>query len=105
MALKIRLRPQGRKNRQTYRLVVTDQRNPIDGKYLEMLGWYDPYQEENNTEIKAERVRYWLNLGAVISERARALVRRTAPDLIKQETAKRVLKNQKRAIKRRALKT
>jgi small subunit ribosomal protein S16 len=45
MALKIRLRQQGRKNRQTYRLVVTDIRNPRDGKYLEMIGWYNPFNK------------------------------------------------------------
>ncbi len=44
MALKIRLRQQGRNNRPFYRLVVTDVRSPRDGKYVEMLGWYNPFE-------------------------------------------------------------
>ena len=44
MALKIRLRAQGRNNRETYRLVVADGRSPRDGKYMEMLGWYNPFE-------------------------------------------------------------
>ena len=45
MALVIRLRQQGRNNRQTYRVVVVDSRYPRDGKYLEMLGWYNPCEK------------------------------------------------------------
>ena len=56
MALMIRLRQQGRTNRQTYRLVVTDKKNPRDGKYIEMLGWYNPHEEnEKNLFIDALR--------------------------------------------------
>ena len=46
MALKIRLRQQGRKNRPFYRMVVTDVRAPRDGKYCEALGWYNPFETE-----------------------------------------------------------
>ena len=46
MALKIRLRQQGRNNRPFYRLVVTDARSPRDGKYVEALGWYNPFEAE-----------------------------------------------------------
>ena len=46
MALKIRLRQQGRKNRPFYRLVLTDSRTPRDGKYVEALGWYNPIEKD-----------------------------------------------------------
>lgn len=104
MALKVRLRKQGRTNRQTFRLVVTDIRNPRDGKYLETLGSYNPFQKENNFKINTERLNYWLGLGAEISENAQKLIATTAPDLIKNLHAKEHAKRTKKAAKRRALK-
>src|ERR1700722_17873138 len=84
MALKIRLRQQGRKNQQTYRLVLSDSRAPRDGKYLEVLGWYNPQEKEleKNLKLHGERVDYWLNKGAVLTEKAGALVKRGAPDVM-----------------------
>ncbi len=80
----IRLRQQGAKNRQTYRLVVTDQRNPRDGKYIEMLGWYNPFEEgEKNSQVKDERLKYWLEKGAMLTPKAQALVKRNAPEVLK----------------------
>ncbi|EKE20506.1 MAG: 30S ribosomal protein S16, partial [uncultured bacterium] len=74
MALVIRLRKMGKNNYQTFRLVVLDKRRPRDGKYLEMLGWYNPCAEKNNLSIKNDRVQFWLEKGAEISDRAKALV-------------------------------
>lgn len=84
MALKIRLRQQGKKNQYVYRLVLTDSRAPRDGKYIELLGWYNPFEEEleKNTSIHADRIQHWLNLGAIISERAQALIKKTAPQIL-----------------------
>jgi small subunit ribosomal protein S16 len=104
MALKIRLRQQGRKNRQTYRLVVTDIRNPRDGKYLEMIGWYNPFNEKNDSLVHADRINYWLAQGAQITPNARAVIARIAPDVIKELRAKVQVKRVKNAAKRRALK-
>lgn len=81
MALKIRLRQQGRKNLLTYRLVLTDERNPRDGKYNEMLGWYKP-QEEESVSVNGERIGYWLEKGAQLTEKARSLVKQAAPEVI-----------------------
>jgi len=80
MALMIRLRQQGRSNAQTYRLVVTDKKNPRDGKYIENLGWYNPLKGEEM--VKAERVEHWLGLGAELSESAKEMVHRSAPEVI-----------------------
>lgn len=94
MAVKIRMRQQGRKNRQTFRLVVTDIRNPRDGKYVETLGSYDPHKKESNITVNTERLNYWLSKGATLSESAERLVKNVAPDVIKglvqQRNAKRV---------------
>ncbi len=104
MAVKIRLRQQGRKNRQTFRLVVTDIRNPRDGKYLETLGSYDPHRAQNNLQINSERLTYWLSKGAELSPSAEKLVKGVAPEVITalktQQNAARV----KQAAQRRRLK-
>jgi small subunit ribosomal protein S16 len=104
MALKIRLRKQGRTNRQTFRLVVTDLRNPRDGKYLEMLGSYNPAQKDNNFKINEERLNFWLSQGALLSDNAQKLVAKTLPEAIKAMTGKQHQKRVKLAAKRRALK-
>jgi small subunit ribosomal protein S16 len=57
MALKIRLRQQGRNNRPFYRLVVADVRSPRDGKYLEALGWYNPFEAEADRSFSANAER------------------------------------------------
>ena len=101
MALIIRMRQQGAKGRHAYRLVVTDSKNPRDGKYLEMVGWYNPFAAEDKTySINAERIEHWLNHGAQISENVRALVKRHSPDVIKGLTQKKVAKVAKRREKK-----
>lgn len=104
MSLKIRLRQQGRKNRQTYRLVVTDVRNPRDGKYLEMVGWYNPFSKAVDCSVDSTRIQYWMGLGAQLSDSAFALIARIAPDLIKEIKGKQVARSQKKLEKRKALK-
>jgi len=105
MALKIRLRQQGRNNRAFYRLVVTDVRSPRDGKYVEAVGWYDPIaKEDKSLSLKTDRIQHWLNEGAELTERAESLVLKAAPEIIRGQT-ERVLKNKaKEAAKRKARK-
>lgn len=106
MALKIRLRQQGRTNRSSYRLVVTDSRSPRDGKYVEMLGWYNPIESEQDKlmNINVERVQYWINLGAQLSDSAASLIAQSAPEVIRRETEREVAKRSKAAAKRKASK-
>lgn len=104
MALKIRLRQQGRTNRQTYRLVVTDIKNPRDGKYLEMIGWYNPLNATNDCVVNLERMNFWLALGAQLTANAEALIARIAPDAMKEIRAKEHANRIKKAAKRRASK-
>ncbi len=101
MALKIRLRQQGRNNQQTYRLVVTDVRTRRDGKYIEMLGWYAPLATGQEAMVQAERVTHWLQQGAELSERARELLGRTAPDVVRWHEEKQRLKRLKETARRR----
>jgi small subunit ribosomal protein S16 len=104
MALKIRLRQQGRTNRQTYRVVVADERSPRDGKYIELLGWYNPYAEENSFSLNAERISYWLAQGAQISPQVASITTKGAPEVMKEYRSKVEAKKVKMRAKRRALK-
>ena len=100
--LKIRLRQQGRKNRQTYRLVVTDIRYPRDGKYLEMIGWYNPFNATQDCMVDGDRINYWMGLGAELTESAETLIARVAPHIIKEIRVKEQMKQLKKVQKRRA---
>lgn len=105
MALKIRLRQQGKKNNQVYRLVLSDVRSPRDGKYIEMLGWYNPHEAEpeKNLKVDGNRVLHWLNQGAILTDRAEQLVLRAAPEVIEAIRKKNLEKRAKACEKRRAL--
>ena len=101
MALKIRLRQQGRTNRTSYRLVVADARSPRDGKYLENVGFYDPLlPKESDVRVDHERISFWISQGAQITERVLSLLKRAAPEiyrqLINREVEKRQIVNEKR---------
>src|SRR5690349_5663084 len=102
MAVKIRLRQQGRANRQTYRFVVTDIRCPRDGKYLEMVGWYNPFGTTDNCSVDADRIRFWVGQGAQITPNAEALLVKVAPDVIREIRDRKQAKRVKEAAKRRA---
>ncbi len=83
--LVIRFRQQGKINQQSFRLVVADSRSPRDGKYVEKLGWYNPLaKDENNLILDEEKLLYWLDQGAKLSENAESLIRRVSPDLLKK---------------------
>jgi small subunit ribosomal protein S16 len=101
MAVRIRMRQQGRKNRQTFRLVVTDIRNPRDGKYVETLGSYDPHQKGDNLKVNSERLSYWLGQGALLSDSAEKLVKKVAPQVIREFQEKKNAKRVKLAAVRR----
>ncbi len=104
MALKIRMRPQGRTNRPFYRLVVTEVTTRRDGAYLEALGWYDPItaDQTKSYELNEERLQYWLDQGAQLSERVEALVARGAPKVIEALRAKTAAHQAKERDKRKA---
>ena len=106
MALKIRLRQQGRTNRAFYRLVVTDSRSPRDGKYVEALGWYNPIEAEDDKQLsfKTDRIEHWLNVGAQLTDNAANLIRKTAPHIIQGQVEKKNAQRTKRAAKRKSAK-
>jgi len=89
MAVKIRLRAQGSVNRAMYRVVATDSRAPRDGKYIETLGWYKPRAKpELQVELKPDRLQYWLDLGAVFTDKVEFLMKKAAPGVFQNLRAK-----------------
>ena len=79
--VRIRLRRTGAKKQASYRIVVADQRSPRDGKFLEILGWYNPRTDPPSFKINNERARYWLSQGAQPSEAVARLLNKAEAEL------------------------
>lgn len=75
MPVRLRLQRHGAKKRPYYRLVATDKRNPRDGRFIEMLGTYDPLQDPPVVRMNSERVEYWVGVGAQPSDTVLSLIR------------------------------
>ena len=78
--LSIRLRRTGRAKRPYYRVVVADSGAPRDGRFVEVLGHYDPRANPSAFEINGDRARYWIQRGARPSETVRSLLKRQLKD-------------------------
>ncbi len=74
MAVKIRLRRMGSKKKPFYRIVVADSRSPRDGRFIEILGHYDPKLEEKSVKINKESALNWLHQGAQPSDTVRNIL-------------------------------
>ncbi len=72
--VKIRLMRAGSKKRPFYRIVAADSRSPRDGKFLEILGYYDPRKKPHVLEVNRDRVQDWVSKGAQTSERVGKLI-------------------------------
>lgn len=89
MAVRLRLTRIGRHKRPFYRVVAVDSRMRRDGRFLEVLGTYDPLKEPAVTELKQDRVLEWLQKGAQPTVTVRALLRRAGILKAFKETPKR----------------
>ena len=79
MATVIRLRREGTKNKPFYRVVAADKRSPRDGKFLELLGTYDPKHKNNTTKLNLDRIDFWMKNGALPSDTVRSLIKKAKP--------------------------
>ncbi|MCQ2395089.1 MAG: 30S ribosomal protein S16 [Kiritimatiellae bacterium] len=95
--VKIRMRRTGCKNHATYRIVAADERSPRDGKFLEILGWYDTAMKEDNFKLDLERVDDWLKHGAKPSATVATLIRRARNPQLKPHHATKAKKAEKKA--------
>jgi len=66
--VRIRLRRVGAKKQPSYRVVVADQRSPRDGRFIEIIGHYNPRTDPPTVVIQSDRALYWLSKGGVPSE-------------------------------------
>ena len=73
--VRIRLARMGRKRRPFYRVVAADVRSPRDGKYIEILGTYNPLTNPTSITFKLDRVDYWLGQGAQPSDKVEHLLK------------------------------
>ena len=93
MAVAIRMKRMGRKNREYYRICATDRRSPRDGRVIEELGTYDPHVPETDARctLDGPRLEYWLSVGAQPSDAVRVLIKKYGPKgthLKEMETAR-----------------
>ena len=74
--VKIRLKRMGMKKKPFYRLVVTDSRNPRDGRPIEEIGYFNPVSQPEELKINEERAKYGLGIGAQPTDTVRALLKK-----------------------------
>jgi small subunit ribosomal protein S16 len=77
--LMIRLARMGKKKRPFYRVVVTEKTRPRNGRFVEIVGTYDPLKKPATVEVDRERVEYWISKGAQPSDTVRSLLRNPKP--------------------------
>jgi small subunit ribosomal protein S16 len=75
LAVRIRLTRVGATNNPIWRVVATDQRSPRDGRFIEVLGHYNPQTDPSTIELKEDRVRSWLERGAQPSNTVKQLLK------------------------------
>ncbi len=76
MAVKIRLARHGAKKRPFYRIVVADGESPRDGRFLEMVGTYNPLLDPAEIRVKTDRVKYWLDQGARPTDTVKSILKK-----------------------------
>jgi len=102
MAVVIRMKRTGRRNRPCYRISVADSRWPRDGRVLDSLGLYDPVapSEENQVTVDVERAREWLRRGARPSETVHSIFKRA--EVYQHDLERKPRPSRKRAGRRKA---
>lgn len=76
MPVVIRLTRRGAKKKPFYRLVAADNRSPRDGRFLEILGTYDPLKAEDNLKVDADKATAWIKKGAQPSKTVASLLKK-----------------------------
>ncbi len=106
MAAKIRLRRTGTTNLALFRIVVADARAPRDGRFIETLGHYDPRKEgKEKVVIDVERMKYWLSVGAQMTEAVEPLVKLQGIEIPRKKRKKRAKKAELTEVKQETVDT
>ena len=77
MAVKLRFKRMGSKQRPFYRIVAADSRSPRDGRFIETVGTYEPIYKDNNVKVDEEKALKWLNNGAIPTDTVKNLLSKT----------------------------
>jgi small subunit ribosomal protein S16 len=78
--VRIRLMRRGKNKKPSYRIVVADARSPRDGRFIEIIGNYNPVQQPKVLNVKTDRARYWLSVGAQPSDTVKYLLGKVGVD-------------------------
>jgi len=84
VAATIRLQRHGRTKSPQYRLVATNHENKRDGKFIEILGTFNPKAEPPVVNLKEERIKYWIGVGAIVKGVSRKIIKDAIPGLIEK---------------------
>jgi small subunit ribosomal protein S16 len=76
MGVRIRLARHGAKKKPFYRIVVADSENPRDGRFLEKVGTYDPLKDPVAVSLNPDRIKYWMEKGAIPSDTVKSLLKK-----------------------------
>ncbi len=76
MPVKIRLARHGSKKRPFYRIVVADVEKPRDGKFIEKVGTYNPLLDPAEVSMKQDRIKYWIDQGAIPTDTVKSLLKK-----------------------------
>jgi small subunit ribosomal protein S16 len=76
MGVRIRLARHGAKKKPFYRIVVADSENPRDGRFLEKVGTYDPLKDPVEVSLNPDRIKYWMEKGAIPSDTVKSLLKK-----------------------------
>ena len=87
MSVKIRLTRKGAKKRPFYRIVAADSEAPRDGRFLEVVGHYNPLTDPAQITVDEEKLTKWVERGAKISETVRSLLRKKEVSEVSSQTS------------------
>jgi small subunit ribosomal protein S16 len=79
MAVKIRLSRLGSKKRPFYRIVVADSRSPRDGRFIDVIGTYDPLKNPAKVELDTDKLQDWIKNGATTTETVKGIIKKAGP--------------------------
>ncbi len=101
MAVTLRLARHGQKKRPFYRIIAAEKRARRDGKFLEIVGTYNPMVQPAEVNLKEDRITHWVESGAGQSELVRSLIKQKIPGLIEKREENKKEKTVARRKKRR----
>jgi len=101
MAVSIRLARRGSKKNPIYRVMVADSRSPRDGRFIEVIGTYNPMLNPPAVTLKEDKVKKWLGCGAKPTQLVRSLITKSMPGLVEEREKHQRDKVRQRRVQRK----